>query len=795
MTEQSNTLISNLMKAKLIAGAVVIMILGVLYYKALPDHMFEKPLSTVLLARDARLLSARIASDGQWRFPARDSIPEKFKMALITFEDKAFYSHHGVHVPSIFRAIYQNISEGKRASGGSTITMQTVRLMRDNPPRTYIEKLYEIILATRLEWSFDKEDIIRMWASNAPYGGNVVGIDAASWRYFGRDAQDLSWAESATLAVLPNAPSLIFPGKNQERLIQKRNRLLIKMRDEGILDSLSCELAIDEPVPGPPKALPQSAFHLMQTLEQEKGSGICFESSIDFQLQQRAEGILERHAIELAKNRVYNLCAIITRVNDGSVAAYVGNVKGDDLNSARHVDIIQAPRSTGSILKPLLFAGMLNDGELLPDMLISDTPVRMGSFAPKNYNESYDGVVPASQALSRSLNIPAVHLLENYGVEKFHRLLQDLGFNHLSNAASHYGLSLILGGAEASLWEVANAYTRISRDLKHYSSMNAMYPAQQRELISALSNDSTDNELSAFAALNAASIYLTFQALQKVNRPGNEEGWEMFSSSSPMAWKTGTSYGFRDAWSVGCTPEYVISVWAGNAGGEGRPGLTGVTAAAPVLFDLADLVPVSSWFSPPYDDMKSVPVCAISGYPPSQHCREIDTLWVPIAEEKVKPCPFHKLLHLAPQEDLQANSNCFSASALRDSSWFELNPVQAWYYRKKHSNYRPAPNWHPLCMDEANTRTMQFIYPLPNQKIYLPIELDTRRGQVVFEAAHNDVNTTVYWHLDKEFLGTSKELHKMTLEPEEGSHVITLIDDKGNSIDLKFDILDKSELQ
>ncbi len=779
------------MKWKIAISLITAAILGYLYYNCLPDKLFSKPLSTVLLANDSRLLSARIADDGQWRFPSRDSIPEKFKLALITFEDKSFYSHFGVHIPSLFRAVYQNISEGKKASGGSTITMQCIRLMRDNPPRTYSEKLHEIILATRLEWRFDKEDIIRFWASNAPFGGNVVGIDAASWRYFGRDAEDLSWAESATLAVLPNAPSLIFPGKNQEKLLEKRNRLLLKMREEGILDSLSCELALDEPVPGSPKALPQSAFHLMQSLEKEQGSGKTFRSSIDFQLQLRTEEILERHALELAKNQVYNLCAIITRVNDGSVAAYVGNVKGDELNSARHVDIIQAPRSTGSILKPILFAGMLNEGELLPDMLISDTPVRMGSFAPKNYNESYDGVVPASQALSRSLNIPAVHLLENYGVERFHKLLQDVGFKHMSNVASHYGLSLILGGAEATLWEVSNAFTGMSRDLKFFTSLNSRYNRNSYSGLTSLVQESTEDR-SATARLSASSIYHTFQALRKVNRPGNEEGWEMFSSSRPIAWKTGTSYGFRDAWSVGCTPEYVISVWVGNAGGEGRPGLTGVTAAAPVLFDLADILPMSSWFNAPYDDMRKGLVCHESGYPPGPNCRNIDTLYIPDVEERLPACPFHKLIHLSPTEELQANSNCFSASQLRDTVWFELNPVQAWYYRKKHATYHPAPNWHPLCTDSRNQKIMQFIYPHPKQKIYIPIELDTRRGKVIFEAAHNNSNSIIYWHLDQEYLGSTNEIHNMTFEPEEGNHTMTLIDEKGNSAEIKFSILDKN---
>ncbi|HAA01237.1 MAG TPA: penicillin-binding protein 1C, partial [Flavobacteriales bacterium] len=360
------------------------------YYFALPKQLFTDPTCTVLYDKKGDILGARIAEDGQWRFPHNENVPEKFAKALIFFEDKTFYRHIGISARGIGRALKQNFSQGKVVSGGSTLTMQIVRLMRKGRGRSISEKIIEAVLATRIELAYTKNEILAYYASNAPMGGNVVGLDAAAWRYYGRTPDELSWAESATLAVLPNAPSHIFPGKNQSRLLEKRNRVLKGLYEQHEFDTTTLITAIAEPLPSAPPDLPQMAPHLMDRLIRygHKGKGI--HTPIDYQLQDHVNRILQRHHEKLQENQIFNAACIVVDVNEGNVIAYTGNVKNEDPEHGSDVDIITAPRSSGSILKPLLYAGMLNDGLITPGMLFPDVPTHISGYSPKNYYQRYD---------------------------------------------------------------------------------------------------------------------------------------------------------------------------------------------------------------------------------------------------------------------------------------------------------------------------------------------------------------------------------------------------------------------
>ncbi|HTF06514.1 MAG TPA: penicillin-binding protein 1C, partial [Bacteroidia bacterium] len=453
------------------------LILLTVWWFCLPAKLFSDPTSTVLLDRDGKLLGAKIANDGQWRFPERTTVPYKFAQCLIQFEDRQFYKHPGVNPVAIFRAVKQNVSNSKVVSGGSTITMQVIRMSRKNPPRTVWQKSIEIVMATRLEASYSKEAILAMYASNAPFGSNVVGIDAASWRFFGRSPEKLSWAESATLAVLPNAPSLIYPGKNQERLKDKRDRLLQRLVEAGIIDQPTCDLAVQEPLPGAPYPLPRLAPHLLDRASKDGHDGEIVESTIDLNLQERVNGVVQRHHSRLRANQIHNAAAIVIDVKTGEALAYVGNtsvpdgfaVAGTSDDHGYDVDVVNAPRSTGSILKPYLYCGMLTDGQLLPNTLVADVPTDIAGYNPENFDLAYDGVVPAHRALARSLNVPAVKMLQQYRVERFHNLLNKIGLTTVTRSPEDYGLSLILGGAEGKLWDLAGAYASMARTLNRYN--------------------------------------------------------------------------------------------------------------------------------------------------------------------------------------------------------------------------------------------------------------------------------------------------------------------------------------
>ena len=332
------------------------------FYLVVPQPLFDTPYATILETSDAKLLGARIASDGQWRFPAPDSIPDKFEKCLLLFEDRHFYRHPGINPVSMGRALVQNIRERRIVSGGSTLTMQVARMARPAKARNLPNKLVEMIWALNIELRYSKKEILTLYASQAPFGGNVVGIEAAAWRYYQRPPHLLSWAESATLAVLPNAPSLIFPGKNDTLLLQKRNRLLDKLHTNGTIDQLTCQLAKTEPLPQQTYRLPDDSYHLLEwAIREQRGQRI--KTTLDLHLQEQLNEALLRHARQLAGNRINNVAALVAEVKTGKVLAYTGNVPElSDAHNGNHVDIIRAPRSSGSILKPFLYAAMTDKG-------------------------------------------------------------------------------------------------------------------------------------------------------------------------------------------------------------------------------------------------------------------------------------------------------------------------------------------------------------------------------------------------------------------------------------------------
>lgn len=782
-------------KGKIAIGSIAV--LGLLFYIALPKHLFLSPTSYVIEDKMGNLLGASIATDGQWRFPARDVVPEKFAKCIVAFEDKRFYLHPGVDPIAMMRAVFQNISGKRVISGGSTLNMQVIRMSR-NKPRTVWQKFIEAFLALRLEAGYSKAAILRLYSANAPFGSNVVGLDAAAWRYFGRPSERLSWAETAMLAVLPNAPSLIHPGRNRTLLLAKRNALLDKLASKGTIDSGTAELAKLEPLPNKPHPLPRLAPHLLERFKKEyEQLGIAqtrVRTSLNIQLQQQVSDIIDRYHRNLSANGIHNAAALVLDVETGHALAYVGNVhtpRSDE--SENQVDMITSLRSPGSTLKPLLYAAMLTDGLMLPHTLIPDIPTQIGGYMPQNYDLGYDGAIPASRALSRSLNIPAVKMLQQYKYQRFHPYLKRVGIHTLNKPADFYGLSMILGGCEVTPWELAGTYASMARTLNHYGRYNANYNAEDYHAPSYLENDvQTPKKAPERASvIDHASLYFTFQAMNEVMRPGEEALWEQFASSKKVAWKTGTSFGFRDGWAVGLTPTHVVCVWVGNADGEGRPGLTGIQTAAPILFDIFDLLPSSGWFTAPLNRMVQTAVCPESGYLAGPDCLHADTVYIPVPGHRTAACPYHQTIHTNLEGTLQVTADCTAPDRMVLAKWFVLPPAMEYYYKPRHSNYRELPPFAAGCYPSSEGRVMEMIYPKDNAKIYIPLEIGGQRGQVIFNAAHRKGGTRIYWHLDDTFVGETQTFHQLALDIPTGNHRITLVDDQGIRISQRFEILQK----
>lgn len=769
-------------------------VLIVLWWNLLPTPLFDKPYATVLLDRKGEIIDMQVAADGQMRFEDMHELPERYVLSLLMFEDKNFIYHRGVDWWAIVRALVANIKNGRIVSGGSTLSMQVVRLFRDNPPRTIWEKIKELVLTIRLEQSYSKKEILELYATHAPFGGNVVGLQAASLKYFNRSPKELSWAEAALLAVLPNAPSLIYPGKNNLQLKNKRDRLLARMHKYGIISDDSYELALKESLPAHLFERPSLAPHLLARAQKEKGGTVV--SYIDGILQRQVNDIVERHAAMLSQNYVYNVAVLVAHIPTGEVRAYVGNSKARVGSRGNDVDIIQANRSSGSIFKPILYAMMLQSGFILPDMLVADIPSRFGGYAPSNFSKDFKGAVPASQALAQSLNIPFVRLLRDYTYVRFYDDLKELGLNSLTRPADHYGLSLILGGAETSLWDMCNLYGGMASVLNHYGDEDGQYydgEFSRLKLWQKRDSLRCKQKSQPSGILQAAAIWQTFRAMEQVERPEMESGWKHFVSALNLSWKTGTSFGFRDAWAIGVNPDYVVGVWVGNADGEGRPGLTGVRAAAPILFEVAGLLPCRRRFYEPREEMSLTAVCRKSGCRPSVFCEELDSIYVCENGMRTGLCPYHQIINLDSTETWRVTSDCESVYSMKRKSWFVLPPVQEWYYCRTHSDYKKLPPYRPGC-NPGNEDVMEMIYPQPGVRVFIPRDFGAKPGNVVFEAVHRSADAKIYWYIDDKYMGMTQNRHQMEFWLQEGSYRLTLTDQDGCELKQVFRVVGKDIL-
>lgn len=747
-----------------------------LLFLAIPVPKFHVPYSTVVNAADGQLLGARIAEDGQWRFPATNRFSDKYIKCLLTFEDRYFFLHGGFNFVSFFNAALENHQAGKIVRGGSTISMQVVRLTRGNRKRTYSEKLLEVVLAMRLELHYSKREIIELYAAHAPFGGNVVGIDAASWRYFNTSPEQLTWSEAATLAVLPNSPALVHLGKSRPLLEKKRNALLQKLLNTKIVlprkirkntafSQDDFELAVMEKIPEKPFDLPMQAYHLVAEYEKShKGKTIA--SDIQFDVQNAVNEIVKSHYKINSANAIENCGVYVVDYQNKKIISYVGNVL--EAKDAAMVDMVKAQRSTGSILKPFLYAAMMDAGELLPSMVIPDIPINLSGYTPKNYSGEYWGAVPADEALSNSLNTPFVHLLRKFSYPKFYNILKNMNITGLVYPADHYGLSLILGGAEASLFDIVNAYGNMARYLKYDSLL-------------------FDQATVSAAPFSKTAIAQTLQAMLNLNRPHDQTGWRFFSSSQKIAWKTGTSFGFKDAWSIGITDHYVVGVWVGNSSGEGRPGLTGFNVAAPIMFDVFSKLNDSYTFDGKTEEAMYVEVCSESGYPKSQNCPHTKTVLMPDCEIMTGVCPYHQKIFLDSTRQFQVFPNCYDVNPNCYEIYYLLPPVMEWFYKKHSPLYRSIPPVYDGCRN-SDAQVMSFIYPENSATLIIPIGIKGDKQAIIFEIAHRNSEKEIFWNLNEHFIGKTKHVHQMSIDANPGNYILRCIDENGNEIVRKFKI-------
>ncbi len=741
------------------------------FYLLMPDKLFNVPYSTVVNSREGQLLNARIANDGQWRFPPADSVSQKFIKALLVYEDEHFYDHHGVRWQSIARAVKQNYEAGKVVSGGSTLTMQLARMARGNQSRNYFQKFIEVFLAWRIEWSMSKEDILKAYSAHAPFGGNVVGLEAASWRYFGRSSTEISWAEAAMLAVLPNAPGIIHPSRNRQNLLEKRNWLLQKLMETGEITEEVYQLSVLESLPTKPLPIPQLANHFLNFLSQQEGFEKSYTSTLRYDLQKNINYATRLfHESERLKN-IHNLGVVVIDNRSLEVVAYVGNSQaGPDHH--QNVDNVRARRSTGSILKPLLYAQCLQKGTFLPTQIVKDYPIRFGNYSPTNFFKTFDGAVPFDEAIARSLNVPAVNVLKEYGEGVFLNDLRELGFSTFDRSASHYGLTLILGGGEVTLFELAEVYANLANQLSVFPESTSWKTLKVHD-----QNHQTERS----SPLSAGSIFHMVKAMQKVILPDDRQYFPLVDDRK-IAWKTGTSFGSRDAWAVGVSPKYTVAVWVGNSDGEGVSGLSGLMDAAPLMFKVIDEIPdFVGEFYPPYDVMYSAKVCSESGLLAGEFCQKAIEMDVANTIQYAEKCHYcHRIF--VDKEGNRVSKTCETMA--EPIHRFILPNRMEWYYIPLHPNYKPQPDWREDCrpIENQGLTNLAFIYPQNNDEIVL----SDHSQKVVVQAVYRKRDQPLYWYLNHEFIGETNSFHEMALSPERGDQLVTIMDSEGNKRSLYF---------
>ncbi|MFP4430360.1 MAG: penicillin-binding protein 1C [Spirochaetaceae bacterium] len=768
---------------------------GALRLVPVPDPLFSGGYGTVVTDRRGEVLRVFLSPDEQWQLPPGSEIPENLKAAVLHFEDREFYRHTGVRLPSILRALRQNLSAGRRVSGGSTLTMQLARIA-DPKPRTVASKILELFQAWRIEGRYSKDDILALYLDHAPYGGNIRGVAAASMLYYGKAPESLTWGEAATLAVLPNAPSLVSPLSDGEALRQKRNRLLGSLHRSGYFDPRTLESALREPLPQGTVDLPFRAPHFSRMIATRTGrpaggTGVI-TSSLDLELQQTLERLAGFHNRLLRRQGVTNLSVLVVDNPTGEVRGYIGSADFFDGEHAGQVDGVWAPRSTGSILKPFLYALAIDDGLLLPGSLLEDIPVNFGGFSPENIDRRYRGLVPMEEALTASLNVPAALTLSQVGLERFYFLLENGGLSTLFRPPGDYGLPLVLGGAEASPWDVARLYrglatgdfSDLSVELRgaagpqEAGTFGGGTPVSARGPVGAQTPGSTRSPISPGAR------HLILETLKDVQRPGAEALWGRFQDGFPVAWKTGTSYGRRDAWAVGLTPEWTVVVWAGDFAGRPNPDLRSTSAAAPLLFDILNTLRQGrepTWFSPPPGAFDHLEVCAETGYRATVACEETRYALVPRGARPLRRCPYHERIYVSSNTNRRVDSRCWSPGEYEAKNVLVVPPAAAAYL----PTVPPVPPWEAAC-GAAGDEAVAITYPNDNARLYLPRRIDGASQGITLRASHREAGTRIFWYLDEVLVGETERHHNILARLEPGDHVLTVVDAGGHRDSVRF---------
>ena len=730
----------------------------------LPKHLLDPPSSLRVLDCQGRTLRVFLTDDDSYYFPCDlDRVSQYVIKSTLSFEDRWFYWHLGINPVSVLRALWINLRAGKVLSGGSTITQQVARLMEPRP-RTVGSKIIEAFRACQLELFLSKREILEAYFNLATYGGNIRGIVAASFIYFGNPPTELGPGEAALLAALPNSPTTLRPDRNPNKARVRRNELLHRMLKNGIIDWELYRLALVEDVPNQRLPFPMYAPHLCDDLHSRNMHlGGDLRSTIDRDIQLLATNLLDRHISPLRRRGITNGAVVVIENATYAVRALVGSANYFDMVNSGQVNGAKSPRCPGSTLKPFAYGLGFDSGLISPSTLLCDVPVDFAGYQPKNYDETYRGMVTVSEALTHSMNVPAVNLVKQVGYGQLFNLLKH-GLTTLDQPMEHYGLPLILGGVGVNLLDLTNLYAALANG-------GVWKPYRLLE----------DDPIAVGDSLfSAATCYLLTDLLSQVRRPDFPECWESSLHLPKIAWKTGTSYGHRDAWSVGYSPRYTIGVWIGNFPGDGNPILVGANIAGPLLFDIAQgLEPEpGTWFKEPHEVRERL-VCAVSGMVSGPFCdATIKELYIKNRSPH-QICNMHVSYAIDEETHYRLCPHCQVDHTYHHVTFVQLPPELATWMKEHGYATDAIPEHNPECQKGVNGPGPIIISPSDDCHYVVRNGVPLQDQQILLSASvPNEINT-IYWFIDGELLYKGRPGKVVFYTPQRGSHEVVCMDNEG----------------
>ena len=770
----------------LLVAIPVLGLLVLLFAVPLPQEKLNPPQAYRFYDHKGRMLATLISEDEFYRMhvPFQDISP-LFIESLLLQEDQYFYRHFGVNPFSIVRAAMTNLSAGEVVSGGSTLTMQLARML-ERRKRTYWSKIIEAFRALQLEMRYSKEEILAYYLALAPYGGNIEGLEAASRAYFGKPATALSPGEIALFIALPKSPNRYRPDRHPEAARLARDRVLKKMFAAGLITEDQFQRARNEPVAARRKRVDNLIPHTAWHFRLQQPGHYVWHTTIDENIQRRVQGLLKSYVKTLEQYNIGNAAAVVMDTATREVRAVVGSLDYFSIEAQGANDGSRSPRSPGSTLKPFLYALALQQGVIAERTILYDIPINYAGYSPRNYSKDFVGPVSAREALTESLNVVAVRLSKQLGVKALHGLLKQGGITTLDQSASYYGLPLVLGGVEVRLIDLVNLYASLANGGLH----------NPYRLLSDDRSTVPETRL-----LSKEASWLVTQILTDVERPDFPQSWQFSKHRPTIAWKTGTSYGHQDAWSVGYTPEYTIGVWVGNFDGAPSNGLAGSKTAAPILFDLFQaLQPRQSgqWFARP-ETVKQRKVCTVSGLPPSRHCDHLVTEhYIANVDGPVlsQICDVHQSISVDPRTGTQASLAGDRPSAVVQQQVFDIwPPMMATFLLKHGVPVRRAPPYDVTNMAGQKYYPPKILSPVKNTIHYQRLDkLKHAEHGIKLAAAVTNRVRKVYWFLDDELVSATDPMHDVIINPGPGEYHVTLMDDVGGTDDVKLLIKDYREL-